>query len=331
MTRTPMNPARICVLGSAAVDLTFPVPTIPLPGQTVLGGAVERALGGKGANQAVAAARAGASVRFIGAVGDDDAGSAIRERLHAEGIDTTHIQIRRGAPTGLASIVRAQDGQNAIVVSPGANMMLVPEDASASRDAIAWADLLVLQLEVPMETIACAIQIAGEVGTGVLLNAAPAATLSPDLLAGIDILVANEIECEALARARSGSVLSIEGAPGAEVARFIDHTLARIAALCPSVIATLGPLGCIGARDRRATHVPAFEADAIDTVGAGDAFVGVLATRWAEHKAGGGLDEAAIRDALDWASAAGALACTKRGGMPAMPIREEVRSLLLKG
>jgi ribokinase len=315
------------------MDVTMQVAALPQAGETVLATRTERALGGKGLNQAVAARRMGAEVRFIAATGNDDAGALIRERSKAEGIDIAHLHRREDVSTGVASIARDASGANTIIVDPGANGSLASQDIDAARETIAWADVVLLQLEIPMTAVVRAAIVARECGTSVMLNAAPATTLPSELLSSIDVLILNETEARTIGAGRPLSRLT--QAPASDVpagvpSRVMDLLSRLIGLGVPYVIVTAGADGCVHASNATPTWVPSFAVEAIDTVGAGDAFCGVLAARWAEHQAGGGLDITAIRDALDWASAAGALACTKPGAADAMPMRDTIRSLLLK-
>jgi len=310
-------PARLCILGSINTDLVVRAPRLPAPGETLLGGPFWTSPGGKGANQAVAAARMGAGVSMIGAVGDDDHGRAMLGTLGAEGVDLTHVATRVGVPTGVALISVAEQGENTIIVAPGANATLTPADADAARDAIGGADVLLVQLEVPLETVARAAAIARNAGTAVILNAAPAHPLSADLLALIDVLVVNETE---------GAAIALRDPPGPGGLPRLAESLARLAP--PTVVLTLGARGLWYSHARSAATLPAHSVHAVDTVGAGDAFCGVLATRWAEHRAAAHLDADGVRDALYWASAAGALATTRRGAIPSLARRSEVVALL---
>ena len=232
-----MTRVRAVVVGSTNVDLVLPVPSLPRPGETVLGSAVRRLAGGKGGNQAVALARLGAQVRFVSAVGDDADGTWSLEQLVAEGVDVGGVA-RVDAPTGLAVVAVDPAGENSIVVAPGAN-------AHVTAPTTVDADVLLLSLEVPLSTVSTA---AAATRAPVVLNAAPAQELPADLLAEVDVLVVNESEWEAL----GGRV------PGA-------------------VVVTLGSRGCRVLEGRREVHVPAVPVEAVDTTGAGDCFAAALA------------------------------------------------------
>ena len=282
--------ASVIVVGSANVDQVFRVTAIPAPGETVLSHGVSVALGGKGQNQAVAAARAGASTAFVGAVGDDAFGSSIRDGLAADGIYSVGVQVV-DAPTGTALIAVDDSGENTIIVEAGANSLLELRESDAA--AIAAADVLVMQLEIPLATVTAAASAARVAGTRVLLNAAPIQELPADLLALVDILVVNEHE-------------------GAFLARGGD-----VASLAPIVIMTLGAAGAVAYESGMdEVRVPAPVVPAIDATGAGDTFCGALAARLA---AGTSLGES-----LRFAVAAGSLSVQKHGAVPSIPTRAEI-------
>lgn len=323
--------ARICVVGSLNADIVVRSPRLPAPGETVLGGPLAVYPGGKGANQAVAAARMGVAVSMVGAVGDDEHGRIVRAALEAEGIDLSGLSTRAGVATGVGVVTVAEGGENSIVVAPGANHTVTPADLERSRAAISAADVLLLQLEIPLETVARAARLARNAGTTVLLNAAPGGPLPADLLADVDVLLVNEVEAEAL----GGSAAPGPGTTprtGGGVPSSPEDLLKAISRTgIGTLIVTAGERGAwylsgqeIGGR------VEAFGVEAVDSVGAGDAFAGVLAARWAEHQAASraGVDPMGLLDALTWASAAGALAATRVGAIPSLPRRAEVVALL---
>jgi ribokinase len=294
----------VVVLGSANLDLVYEVDRIPLPGETVLSRGFASFPGGKGNNQAIATARAGADTRFIVALGRDDAGDRLADEARNAGI--TLLDRRVDAPTGTAVICVDQRGENAIVVNSGANAALV-DLTESELAAIRTADVLVLQLETPLATVAAAARAAREVSTTVVLNAAPSAEVPPELLAEVDILVMNEHEAAELAGEPAGtgerSLLSVLTAHGCDV------------------IITLGADGAlIGGRGTDPVKVPAFKVAAVDTTGAGDAFVGAFAASL-DHAA----DVRSLVQATEFASAAAALSVQRRGAVPSMPTLEEVR------
>lgn len=301
-----MEPASVLVVGSLNMDLVLPVPRHPKPGETVVGGDLRRFPGGKGANQAVAAARLGARVRMIGRVGADAYGAELKRGLEAEGIETEDVA-ELDAPTGVALIGVSADGQNAIVVSPGANARLRPEDLVPER--FAGAGVVVLQLETPLETVQRAAELGRAAGARVLLNAAPAQALPEGLLGALDVLVVNEFEAARVAGAHEPE--------GPEEALALARELAR---RVPVAVVTLGARGLVWAGAEGEGILPAFEVRAVDTTAAGDAFVGGLAAALA---AGEPLERA-----LRFASAAGALAATRHGAQPSLPSAEAVRTLL---
>jgi ribokinase len=270
---------RVLVLGSLNVDLVTRVERHPSPGETVLGDGLRRLAGGKGANQAVAAAAAGADVAMVGCVGDDAGGSAYRERMAAHGIDIAGLRVCPGVPTGHALIAVSDDGENSIVVVPGANDLL-DEREVAAVDALGPGDVLLVQLEVPRAVVCTAVRRAAGHGARVVLNTAPYAALPPDVVGLADPVVANEHEMKALAEA------------GAQPR---------------SLLVTFGANGVSWDGD----IVPALvveAAEVVDTTGAGDAFCGALAAALARG--------ATRREALDAALVAGADAVRREGAQP---------------
>jgi ribokinase len=304
--------ARIAVVGSMNMDLVVKTPHLPKPGETVIGEDLLTVPGGKGANQAVAAARLGAKVAMIGRVGDDLFGQQLRENLIADQIDLRHVIVTPGTGSGVALIVVDEKGQNSIVVSSGANARVTVADVDSAAKAITTADVLVLQLEIPLEAVTRAAQLARQSGVQVILNPAPAQKLPADLLALVDILIPNESETATI------TALSIEsqeemGAAAAEL----------MAAGVGSVILTLGERGAFLAQKGATRHFPPFVVDqVVDTTAAGDAFVGGLASAIGEGKP--------IMEAVSWGNAAGALAVTRTGAQLSLPIREEVERLLAR-
>ena len=298
-------------MGSANLDLVVEVESIPVAGETVLGGDLRRIPGGKGANQAVAAARLGRQVAMIGRVGDDDAGTMLRAGLDAAGVDTTNLGTTADTPSGTALIAVGADGDNAIVVSPGANSRLSAADIDGAAEVLGTADVVLAQLEVPVEAVAAAVRCAR--GT-VLLNPAPAPAtpLPADLLDCVDVLVPNQTELAILA----GHVgLSARGAVNAAAA----VALARGLPVATAVV-TLGAAGAMVVTADDAVHVPAPAVAPVDTTAAGDAFCGALA----DALAGG----AGLIDACRWAVRVGAAATLRPGAQPSLPNKAEVEQLL---
>jgi ribokinase len=295
----------VVVFGSINLDLVTRVERFPMPGETIVGSAFATHAGGKGGNQALAAARAGARVRMFGAVGTDAFAAAATALLNAGGVDL-HGVVAVDAPTGCATILVDATGENSIVVVAGANARV---DAHAVPDAALGSDcLLVLQQEVPAEANATLLSRARRGGARILLNAAPARALAPELLRLLDVLVVNESEAAMLAGACAWP------APPREFAR-----AASLAVDGLTVIVTLGAQGALCSLRGKTMRIAAPAVDVVDTTGAGDAFVGALASAL-----DGGADLAA---ALRLAVAAGSLACTRHGAQPALPQRAAIDAL----
>jgi len=294
---------EIVVVGSLNLDTTARVGRLPGPGETVLGTGHATDTGGKGANQAVAAARLGRQVGMVGRVGDDDAGHHIRQVLTAEGIDAHGVSVDDAAPTGMAFITVDSVGENMIVVSPGANAALTILDLERSGDLIANAGVLLLQLEIPLEVVHHAAALCR--GT-VILNPAPAAELSAELLENVDVLVPNRTELATLT--------------GSEPASTTGDVAAQLDLLDTAVgIVTLGADGALVRAGGSTTHVPAPMVEAVDATAAGDAFCGALADAIAT-----GADPVT---AATWAVRAGAVTATRHGAQQSLPTRSEVEFL----
>jgi len=295
---------HIVVVGSLNMDLVVRAPRHPLPGETILGGEFRTFPGGKGANQAVAAARLGGAVKMIGRVGADAFGDSLLQTMAKDGVDTQRILRDPEAATGVALITVDAAGQNTIVVASGANGRVTPGDVSAAEDIFAGAAIVLLQLECPLPAVACAIELARQHGARVVLNPAPAQPLDATLLAGVDYLIPNQAELALL----SG----------------LDSTRAAVSRLqtigIPSIIVTLGEEGTLVAEGNSGTLLPAHRVVAVDTTAAGDAFVGAFAVALTE---GGSTLQAAA-----WGNAAGALAVTRAGAQPSLPTRRELEHLL---
>jgi len=291
------------------MDLVVQTPALPLPGQTLLGGPFATFPGGKGANQAVAAARAGARVVMVGCVGDDSYGPILRQGLDAEGIDTRHVTTRHDTTSGVALIAVAPDGQNTIIVAPGANAALAVEGIDQAAEAIRSSDALLLQLEVPLPAIVRAAEIAREAGTIVVLNPAPAQPLPQDVLAAADFVVPNETEAAALTGITPHDWSTAETAA---------HAL--LGGRQGSAVITLGSRGALLLHAGTASRQPAFKVDAVDATAAGDAFLGAFAVALAEGKV--------PQEALRWGAAAGALAAATSGAQPSLPRREALERFL---
>lgn len=300
--------ADVFVVGSINQDFVLKVERRPSPGETVTDATLSTHNGGKGANQAAAAALLGASVTFLGRVGADEFGGPLLRALEEKGVDTSLTRETSGSQTGSAFITVTSDGENAIVVAPGANRRLTPEDVDAAADRIREARVLVAQMEVPPESVSRAAEVSAESGTRVVLNLAPPRDVPPALLKVLDPLVVNEHEAAFLLDRK------IEGVEGARSA-------ARdLLSLGPrSVVMTLGAEGALVADAETVTHVPAPKVEVVDTTGAGDAFVGALAARLA-------LGDP-LPDAAAYATRAGAAAVTREGAQGGMPTPEVVEAM----
>lgn len=311
-TRVP----HILVVGSLNMDLVVQMPAIPRPGETLLGGRFATFPGGKGANQAVAAARLGARVTMVGRVGGDAFGEQMLNIVRGEGIGTRFIGVDPQNATGVALITVDAQGQNTIAVASGANFTLTSEEVRSAWEQISQVDLLVMPLETPMETIETAAQIAKERGARVILNPAPACDLDQDLLQKIDVLIPNESETE---RLTGRKIQSIEDARSAGAALLRQGV--------GSVVLTLGEKGALIVEGDPARPdsqlISAFPVQVVDTTAAGDSFVGALAT---------GLGEGlSLSAAARFASAAAAISVTRAGAQPSLPYRSEVDQFLCEG
>lgn len=316
-----MLPPVVCVVGSLNMDLVVRAPRLPAPGETLLGGSYKTFPGGKGANQAVAAARMGGSVSMVGRVGDDAHGEKLRAVLTENGIGLEHLLTTPGHPTGLGMITVADGGENTIVVASGANALVTVEDVQAAASAITSASVLLLQLEIPLAANIEAAKIARAAGVPVILNAAPARQMPREFIALVDVLLVNRSEAATL----TGQDLGTE--PG--------RLLLRAGEIGPvTVILTLGAQGAIVSHRGRQRRIPTLQVTAVDAVGAGDAFSGAIAVCWpgvvAAAKAKSSEESVLVEKALLTASVAGALAATKPGAIPGLPMRAEVEAQLPK-
>ena len=291
---------HIAVLGSTNMDLVAYAERAPHLGETVTGRDFRTIPGGKGANQAIAAARAGATVSMIGAVGHDSYGARLRATLEHSGVDTDSLRTIE-CPSGTAHIVVDDQGGNAIVVVPGANGT-VDHLAPGDEGVIASADRLLLQLEIPLPAVVAGAQAARRHGVHTILTPSPVRPLPPELLDNIDLLVANEREAAALT----------DRADPRDAA-------AALLGLVPQVVVTLGAAGSLYlTRDAQPLVIPAPRVTAVDSTGAGDTFVGALAVALSEEKP--------VREALAWAAAAAALAVQREGASTSMPYRPEIEA-----
>ena len=311
MAGDPREGPEIAVVGSANLDLVVDVETIPVPGETVLGGDLRLIPGGKGANQAVAAARLGRRVAMIGRLGDDDAATTLRSAMDAAGVDTTRLLNTDATPSGTALIAVAADGDNTVVVSPGANGRVSSADVASAAGVLSAAAVVLLQLEVPLEAVAAAVRHARGM---VVLNPAPAPTamLPDDLLDGVDVLVPNQTELATLAGYAGLSAIG-QVDPDTAVA------LARGLPVAAAVV-TLGAAGAMVVTPDDATHVPAPAVEPVDTTAAGDAFCGALADAL--------VDGADLVRATAWAVRVGTAATLRHGAQPSLPKPTEVELLI---
>lgn len=300
--------SRVVVVGSLNLDLVLRLDRMPAPGETVFGESLERHPGGKGLNQAVAAARLGATVSMIGAVGDDGSGEWLRRVVLDEGIDDSAVSVAPGT-SGTAIIEVEPRGENRIVVVAGANETVTAEQVRAAIES--WDDVAVVltQSEVPLEAVRAAMAVGRAVGAQTILNPAPAREYPADILANVDILIPNEHEAAVLSGMHMGSALD-----AIEVAQELNTR----GASC--VVITRGERGAVWASAHGSGQAAAFRVSAVDTVAAGDAFCGGIAAALSMGET--------FAEALRWASAAGALTATRQGAVPSLPTREDVEDML---
>jgi ribokinase len=303
---------KIVVVGSSNTDLVVKLPRLPQPGETIIGGTFSMAAGGKGANQAVAAARAGGDVLFIAKVGDDHFGTQAVNGFKHDGLDARFVEVVPATASGIGLIFVDQDGENCIGVASGANNELLPADVEKATEVIASADVLLLQLEIPLTTVEAAVRIASKAGVRVLLNPAPAQQLHAELLKLISFITPNENEAELL----TGIHITDDTTVGAAA------TILRTQGV-PAVVITLGARGAYLVDAGREEFVPPFKVRAVDSTAAGDVFSGALAVALGERLT--------LKDAVQFASAAAALSVTKLGAQPSAPRRDEIRKFILSG
>lgn len=303
---------KVVVVGSYNTDLLVRTPRIPVRGETILGNDYRTGPGGKGANQAVAAARLNAEVAMVVKLGADDLGDRAEQNLHDEGVTTAFVRRTGDTHTGVAFIIVDAEGENVIVVAAGANEALSPADVDVAREAIVGADAMLVQLEVPLETVRHALQMAHEAGVLTILNPAPGQTLDAELLGSVDVLTPNETELQLI------TGRAVTGISEADVAA---RSLLDVGV--GTVVVTLGANGVLIVSRSGAQHVPGRRVTVVDTTGAGDAFNGALAVALAE---GGSMGEA-----VSFANAAAALQVTKIGTASAMPYRADVEAMIGKG
>jgi ribokinase len=304
-----MPTSNIVVVGSSNTDMIIKLARIPKPGETILGGEFVTAAGGKGANQAVGAARAGGKVTFVARVGRDMFGEQAVAGFVQDGINVDYVVCDKGAPSGVALIFVAKDGENSIAVAGGANGRLSPADVRKAKAVFAKASVLVMQLETPLETVQAAAELAARAGVRVILNPAPARPLPDTLLKRVSILTPNESEAELL----TGIKVDSEAAAGKAAEKLRARGV-------QTVILTLGARGAFVATAEGRQLVPGFKVKAVDTTAAGDIFNGALAVALAE-----GRD---LIQAVRLANAAAAISVTRMGAQPSAPTRKEIERLL---
>lgn len=300
---------KIVVVGSSNTDMIINVPRIPQPGETVLGGTFSMAAGGKGANQAVAAARAGGEVAFVARVGNDTFGGQALANFAAAGIDTSFVQKDKAEPSGIAEIFVDANGENSIAVAPGANNKLSPQDVRNAARLIVAADMLVLQLESPLESVITAAELAAQNGVKVILNPAPACDLPQAILQHIAFLTPNESETHYL----TGVAVNDESSAEQAANILIDKGIEK-------VIITRGVAGSYIATNEFRGSVPAYPVAAVDTTAAGDVFNGALAVALTENRN--------LPEAVRFANAAAAISVTRHGAQPSAPLRSEIDAFL---
>ena len=307
-----MSELKIVVVGSSNTDMIIKMDKIPIPGETVLGGEFSIVAGGKGANQAVAAARAGGQVAFVACVGQDMFGQQAIDGFVADNINVDTIFKDEKAASGVALIFVDKKGENSIAVASGANYELMPEHIYEAENIIKSAQILVLQLEIPIETVTAAAKLASENGVKVILNPAPAQPLMDELLLNISILTPNESETKLLTGIHVDDESSAEKAAGILLEKGLE-----------AVLITLGSRGVFMATPDKCGLIPGFKVDALDTTAAGDVFNGALAVSLAENNS--------LEDSVHFANSAGALSVTKLGAQPSAPYRQEIENFLMKG
>ena len=294
---------KITVIGSINMDIVMKVPRLPQKGETLLASEYLRVPGGKGANQAVAVARLGVTVSMVGALGKDAEGDCLLKQLKQEGIDTAGV-LRTDTASGNALITVDEKGDNTILVYPGANLQVTPAWVMQQKELIVQADWIMLQLEIPMESVVTAAHLARNNGTQVLLNPAPATQLSDELISLLDVLTPNETEIV---------LLSGESDIATGASRMLDKGI-------DAVVVTLGSKGSMAIREKQTYHAPPCHINAVDTTAAGDAYNAALLTALAEGKS--------FREALIFANAAGALTATRIGAQSSLPTRSAVDDFL---
>ncbi|HYE10317.1 MAG TPA: ribokinase [Patescibacteria group bacterium] len=299
----------ITVVGSLNMDLVTYTGRMPVIGETIIGKSFKQIPGGKGANQADAIAKLGAKVRMIGCVGSDDMGNTLLESLNNDGVDITRIKKVEGISTGIASITVDSAANNCIIVVSGANNMLSADDIRTSYDALQNSDVVVAQLEVPIETVKYVLSTAKQLGKLTILNPAPAVELDKDFLANVDILVPNDTELQLISGIQVNNESDMENA-----AQVLMNKGVR------ELIVTLGDKGCVHINKLGMKAYPAYKVNAVDTTAAGDSFIGAVAVAINEGKS--------LEEAIHFATAVGAITVTKEGAQSSLPLRGEVETFI---
>ncbi len=298
---------NIVVVGSLNMDLVVRLPKIPKPGETLLGGVFNTYPGGKGANQAVAASRLGGHVSMIGCVGDDSFGRELVANLSTEGVDTSHVFVQPNVSSGVALIQVDDQAQNSIAVASGANFRLSSEYVEKAMQAIEKIDVVVMQLETPLETIYTAARVAHQRGAKVILNPAPAQVLENDLLQLVDYLIPNEYEIATMTGFQIQNITDTDQAAQQLLSKGVKN-----------LIVTLGNKGSVifEGNTNNSVDIPAWKVQAVDTTAAGDCFIGAFAVGLSKEKS--------VKDAAALASAAAAISVTRLGAQPSLPKIDEV-------
>lgn len=297
----------ITVIGSLNMDLVAYGERIPRSGETVRGKTFRQIPGGKGANQACAAAKLGADVRMIGCVGDDSFGSQLKASLRGDGANVDHVLVRPDVSTGVAMILVESSGDNGITIIGGANDCLTEEVIAELADVITGSDVVLLQLETPLATVKAAVLTAKSAGKTVILNPAPAAELDDEILKNTDILTPNETELELLSGHKTDTIKNLKAAGAILLRKGVKE-----------LVITLGSRGCLHMTQESANHYDAYKVKAVDTTAAGDAFNAAL---------GVSLDEGKnMEEAIGFAMKVGAMTVTKEGAQPSLPLLNEVKN-----
>ena len=295
---------KICVIGSLNMDLVVNVDEMPKKGQTLIGSSFKEVPGGKGANQAVAIARLGGDINMIGKVGSDSFGKTLIEQLKNDNVDTEYVQIENCA-SGVAMITVDKNAENSIVVAPGANFKVLEEDIDKCIDGIKKSDIVVLQLETPLNTIKYALEKSKELGKYTILNPAPAVKLGDEIIRNVDLLTPNETELEILSGVKIETEDDIKKAAHVMIEKGVKE-----------LIVTLGSKGSLYINEETMNFKKSYKVEAIDTTAAGDSYTGALAVAFSKNES--------IEEAMDFASKVGALSVMKEGAQTSLPTLEDV-------